>query len=626
MDTTPQTGMALRAYELALNSITDMVSVIGEDQVYRMVNDEWCRRVGRVRADVIGHRTFEVMPTVATEERQRALRECIELRQSRVVRSAADLPGQAGRYFETTYYPYADDTADGRCVVIVSRDITEQGDRSQQLAAGAEYLRRTLNATGDAIFATDAVEQTEPVRFTNEQMLRMWGIPLEKAATLTPADITTYTTALLADPEAEMRRVEEIVASGAPHESRVQLRDGRVLLRRCIPAQVGQRTLRVWSFRDITAEEARLSVEAELRTMLEAFPGYIARASEDFRYEYANERFARLFGLKPEELVGRRTREVLGEQHYEETRRRREQIVAGGRPLTFERSIEPRAGGERIDLLVTHFAVEPAHPGGRSKFYQFALDISARKQAEAALVAAKEEAERANHAKSEFLSRMSHELRTPLNAILGFGQLLETDTQQPLSPRQRENAREILSAGRHLLELINEVLDLARIESGRIELSPEPVAVAALIAECLTLLQPQANAREIKLTSDLDRTCAAQADRLRLRQVLLNLLSNAIKYNREGGSVEIICQATPEERIRIAVRDNGRGIAADALQRLFQPFERLESAYDAIEGTGIGLALCKKLTVAMGGSIGVDSVVGEGSTFWIELPPAASIA
>jgi signal transduction histidine kinase/CheY-like chemotaxis protein len=243
----------------------------------------------------------------------------------------------------------------------------------------------------------------------------------------------------------------------------------------------------------------------------------------------------------------------------------------------------------------------------------------------AQLAASRDEAERANQAKSEFLSRMSHELRTPMNAILGFGQLLERSSAVPLA--NRGWVREIVVAGEHLLELINDVLDLARVESGKFTVSPEPVALRPLIEECLTLLRPLAEADGVRLL-EASRHCDVQmrADRTRLKQVLLNLLSNAVKYNRRNGSVNVVCVAELSGTVPtvcVRVSDTGAGLTREQTARLFVPFERLEADQQRIEGTGIGLALSKRLVEAMGGAIGVESTPGSGSTFWVRLPLAA---
>ena len=234
------------------------------------------------------------------------------------------------------------------------------------------------------------------------------------------------------------------------------------------------------------------------------------------------------------------------------------------------------------------------------------------------LDAARETAETANQSKSEFLSRMSHELRTPLNAVLGFAQLLEIES---LTEDQSESVTQIVKGGRHLLELINEVLDIARIETGHLALSAEPVLPSEVVSDVLDLIRPLAVERSVTITANLGAADAyVLADRQRLRQVLLNLLSNAVKYNRVGGSISIGCDRRDPTHVRISVTDTGTGIPLESQAKLFQPFERLGAEQTNIEGTGVGLALSRRLTEAMGGRLDFESTVGRGSTFYVELP------
>jgi signal transduction histidine kinase/ActR/RegA family two-component response regulator len=238
-----------------------------------------------------------------------------------------------------------------------------------------------------------------------------------------------------------------------------------------------------------------------------------------------------------------------------------------------------------------------------------------------------EEARNANQAKSAFLSSMSHELRTPLNAILGFAQILAADNMPTTPEQKKEFAGHILKSGRHLLTLINEILDLAKVEAGALTLSMEPVGLAEVLAECRAMIEPLAAARGIRVhfpAAGAPEHAAARvaADRTRLKQVLLNLLSNAVKYNREGGTVTVACAFCGSERLRLSVADTGMGLRPEQVAALFQPFNRLGQENGTQEGTGIGLVFTKRLVELMKGEIGAASTPGAGSTFWIELTTA----
>ena len=277
-----------------------------------------------------------------------------------------------------------------------------------------------------------------------------------------------------------------------------------------------------------------------------------------------------------------------------------------------------RKDGSRFPAIVSITALRDDY-GVVIGYLLIGADNTVRKRVESDLNEAMAAAEKANLAKSDFLSGMSHELRTPLNAILGFAQLVETGTPAP-TPAQRRNIEQILKAGWYLLELINEILDLSLIESGKLTLSAEPVSLVEVMLECRAMIEPQAQKRGISMRFPrFEIPYFVKADRTRVKQVLINLLFNAIKYNKQAGSVAVEYSLRPPHSIRISVRDTGAGLSAEELSQLFQPFNRLGKETSAEEGTGIGLVVTKRLVGLMGGAIGVDSTVGEGSVFWFEL-------
>ena len=300
------------------------------------------------------------------------------------------------------------------------------------------------------------------------------------------------------------------------------------------------------------------------------------------------------------------------------------QVLSGSKVTDYELTARARDGKE----TVVSYNATTFHDRDRKLQGVFAAarDVTERKRFEhtlqennVELERAMAAAEKANLAKSDFLSSMSHELRSPLNAILGFAQLINSESPPP-TPSQAASIDQILNAGWYLLELINEILDLAQIESGKLALSREPTSLTEVMLECQAMIEPQGQKRGIKMTFPSSGTpYFVDADRTRLKQVLINLLSNAIKYNQVNGTVDVSCAITTPERVRISVRDSGAGLPPDMLRQLFQPFNRLGQERSTEEGTGIGLVMSKRLVELMGGVIGVESTVGMGSVFWFEL-------
>lgn len=376
--------------------------------------------------------------------------------------------------------------------------------------------------------------------------------------------------------------------------------------------ETDQGLLVVSALRDITEQK---QVEAELRIAAAAFQSQEGMVVTDCNGVILriNAAFTRLTGYDAEDAVGRTPSILKSGRHDKEFYRAMWESIRD-HDIWQGEVWDRRKNGEIYPEWLTISAVRDEN-GNVSHYIGTHADISQKKAAEAA--------QAANQAKSEFLSSMSHELRTPLNAILGFAQLLEYD--ETLNADQQDNVAEVLRGGRHLLELVNELLDLAKIESGRIDLSIGPVCLADLAEECFHLTQPLVKGKQITLRMDVPANVLVCADHMRLKQILLNLLSNAIKYNREQGGVHLRAELVSAVLARISVGDTGVGISAEHVKSLFQPFNRLAAENSNIEGTGIGLSIVRKLVELMGGGIGVDSQIGVGSTFWIELPVAEAI-
>jgi len=334
--------------------------------------------------------------------------------------------------------------------------------------------------------------------------------------------------------------------------------------------------------------------------------------------ETVNPKAAQLFGYTVEELIGLNVSVLVPapEKHRHDEYVINSELHA---PRIIDHARE--LSGERKDgsTFFLELNVSPMQINGERKFVGILHDISERKQFINALLLAKGGAESANKAKNQFLSSMSHELRTPLNAILGFTQLLQADTDPPLTADQMESLSHIYDGGIHLLTLITQVLDLSKLEAGILQLKSESIALVEFTNEIVTQLKPLANKTNVSMSLlVIKNNIFINADKMKLRQVITNLLSNAIKYNKPDGNVYVFL--TPlRDKVRLSVADTGKGIAAELMQDLFKPFCRLGAEASAIEGTGIGLTITKKLLEMMGGQIGVESKLNEGSTFWIEL-------
>jgi len=536
---------------------------------------------------------------------------------------------------------------DGKVVgaVLVFRDVTEEYAVQQSLRDTTALVQTVLNTVVDGIITFHASGGS--VETVNPAAERMFGYT---AAELHGQNFSR----LIPDLEQDQGNgfIAELVANGKPHSSGFERevvgrrKDGSLFSLEIATNEMWLNDQRYFTgiLRDLTArkqaEEALLKAGA-LQSAIFNSANFSSIATDA-------KGVIQIFNVGAERMLGYAAAEVMNQitpadisDPQEVIARAAALSVELGTPITpgFEalvfkasRGIEDiyeltyiRKDGSRFPAVVSVTALRD----NRNSIIGYLLigtDNTARKRVDMVLqkntdelVKAKAIAEKANLAKSDFLSSMSHELRSPLNAILGFAQLMDSDTPPP-TPSQKGSIDQILHAGWYLLELINEILDLAVVESGRMSLSLESVSLPEVLIECQAMIEPQAQKRGINMTfPQFQKPCYIKADHTRVKQVLINLLSNAIKYNQPGGSVMVDCQLTPSGRVRISVKDSGAGLSPENMAQLFQPFNRLGQEAGGEEGTGIGLVVSKRLVELMQGKIGVESAVGTGSLFWIEL-------
>ena len=533
------------------------------------------------------------------------------------------------RYFSISGTPVFDENNEFEGYRGTASDVTTRVATEAALAESTEKMQHAITLVKLGHYVWDGV--TKRAISCTEEYARIHGVSVDEYLSTTDSLDALISWIHVDDSNYYLDSIERAMAArkDLKLEYRIVARDGRVRYVHEVfdPTydNQGQLIQTSGAMQDITE---RKEVEEALKDAERiAAIGNWRWSVDEKQHIFCSEGYSRVLGLATEDIPASITDPEFGLVPAED-RERLDQVfdeaIKKGQNYEIEYLIK-RPDGEIRDILEIGEAVHDSD--GRCREIKGTIqDITERKNVEREINAARDEAEQANQAKSAFLSSMSHELRTPLNAILGFSQLLEANHMEPLTAKQKISVAHIIKGGEHLLELITQVLDLARIETGQTDFFIEPIDLGEALVDCFSITQASAKSRKINIIDNVSGKglCSIRADLTRVKQILLNLLSNGVKYNREGGSLTVNAEVTAEKMMRISITDTGFGIDEKLFQHVFEAFDRLGREALDVEGTGIGLTISKQLVELMQGSIGFISEINKGSTFWIELPIADS--
>lgn len=592
------------------------------DGRYLFVNREFERQVGVSAANVVGKTSFEVLPHELARrfsERDRMVR---ETRAQAILESEETLQGTTRTYLNRAF-PVLDERGEVTAIIGTETDITEWREAQRRLRESETRFRAIFEsaAVGIALYGLDGRVIT-----CNPTYATILGYTPDELTGMSFVDLTYPD-----DRERSLELTRKQIAGETDSfdvEKRYMRKDGRPIWGRVTVSLIrnehGEPLYTIAILADQSAyraaEERLRQSERQLRLITDSVPVLIAYCDTKGHYRFVNREYEKWTGRARDEMIGASIRATLGEANYQRIAPHVEAVLTG-QPQQFETEIDyPRSGRKAVSCVYVPHVLDDGTVQG---FFAVATDVSLRAEQERVLRLAKEQAEEASRAKSAFLATMSHELRTPLNAIIGFSEMIRDEVMGPVgSPRYRDYASDIHLSGEHLLDLINSILDLARIEAGTFEIDARPVDLAEVVRLALQIMLGPAAAAGLTVETAISETpVIIEGDAARLRQIAVNLLSNAIKFTPSGGAVRLRVTLTGEQTALFEVEDTGIGITADNIVRALEPFAQVDNRFSRrYQGAGIGLPLSKALVEAQHGSFAIRSMPGEGTTVSVRFP------